>query len=103
MDSNDVNEQGSPTEEDEKENEADSREENNAGQSIDPSEPDEKPESSEVIDTSSYRFYTVKSGDTLVRICMKLYGNLDYFELIKELNQITNENLIYVNQELLVP
>lgn len=102
-DSSNENESGSLTGKEEKENETDSREENNAGQSADPSETDEKPESSEVIDTSSYRFYTVKSGDTLVRICMKLYGNLDYFELIKELNQITNENMIYVNQELLVP
>lgn len=55
------------------------------------------------IDTSNMQFYVVQPGDTLVGICMKLYGNLDNLEYIKGLNQINNENLIYADQELVVP
>lgn len=55
------------------------------------------------IDTSNLQFYVVQPGDTLVGICMKLYGNLDNLEYIKGLNQINNENLIYADQELVVP
>lgn len=55
------------------------------------------------IDTSNMRFYVVKPGDTLVGICRKLYGNLDNLEYIKGLNQLNDENLIYIDQELLVP
>lgn len=56
-----------------------------------------------MVDTSAYQYYVVKSGDTLAGICMKLYGNLDNLEFIKGLNQITNEDLIYADQELLIP
>ncbi len=55
------------------------------------------------VDTSNMQFYTVKPGDTLISICRKLYGNLDNLEYIKGLNQLNDENLIYVDQELLVP
>ncbi|MDE7211801.1 MAG: LysM peptidoglycan-binding domain-containing protein [Lachnospiraceae bacterium] len=55
------------------------------------------------VDTSNMRFYTVKPGDTLISICRKLYGNLENLEYIKGLNQLNDENLIYVDQELLVP
>jgi len=55
------------------------------------------------VDTSKMQIYTVKSGDTLVGICRKFYGNLSQLEYIKELNQINNENLIYVDQELVLP
>ncbi len=55
------------------------------------------------VDTSKMQIYTVKSGDTLVGICRKFYGNLTQLEYIKELNQINNENLIYVDQELVLP
>lgn len=55
------------------------------------------------VDTSDMQFYVVKPGDTLVGICRRLYGNLDNLEYIKGLNQLNDENLIYVDQELLVP
>ncbi|MDE6872998.1 MAG: LysM peptidoglycan-binding domain-containing protein, partial [Lachnospiraceae bacterium] len=55
------------------------------------------------VDTSDMEFYIVKPGDTLVGICRRLYGNLDNLEYIKGLNQLNNENLIYIDQELLVP
>ncbi len=56
-----------------------------------------------LFDTSNYQFYIVQPGDTLAGICKKLYGNTEYMQHIKELNQITDENLIYAEQELLVP
>ncbi len=55
------------------------------------------------VDTSDMQYYIVKPGDTLVGICRKLYGNLDNLQYIKGLNQLNDENLIYVDQELLVP
>lgn len=55
------------------------------------------------VDTSDMQFYIVQPGDTLVGICRKLYGNLDNLEYIKGLNQLNDGNLIYVDQELLVP
>lgn len=56
-----------------------------------------------LLDTSKYTVYIVQPGDTLVGICMKLYGSLENLEYIKGLNQISNENLIFAYQELLVP
>ncbi len=55
------------------------------------------------VDTSNMRIYTVQAGDTLVGICRKFYGNLEQLEYIKTLNQINNENLIYIDQELVLP
>ncbi len=55
------------------------------------------------LDTSNYQYYIVQPGDTLAGICKKLYGNTKHMQHIKELNQITDENVIYADQELLVP
>ena len=55
------------------------------------------------VDTSNMRIYTVEAGDTLVGICRKFYGNLEQLEYIKNLNQINDENLIYIDQELVLP
>lgn len=56
-----------------------------------------------IIDPSQCTVYVVQPGDTLVRICMNRYGNLDNLDLIKELNQLNDKYLIYAYQELLVP
>lgn len=49
--------------------------------------------------------YTVKSGDTLWNIAKKLYGNGSKYTEIYEANKnkITNPNLIYANQTLVIP
>lgn len=47
--------------------------------------------------------YIVEKGDTLVGICYKLYGNVNQMKIIQELNQIADENKIYIGQELIVP
>lgn len=55
------------------------------------------------IDPSKLKVYTVKSGDTIASICRKLYGGYTNMQLIKELNQLVDENKIFIGQELLVP
>lgn len=47
--------------------------------------------------------YTVKNGDTLASICLKQCGSYNLLTTIKDLNQIEDENIIYVGQVLLIP
>lgn len=89
--------------EDETDSKNDAKEPGDAGEQSGESMNAETGGSGPVIDTSDMQFYIVKPGDTLVGICMKLYGNLDNLEYIKGLNQINDENLIYADQELVVP
>jgi len=51
------------------------------------------------------RYYSVKDGDTLSNISIKVYGNAKYFNKIFEANPdiLRNANLIYVGQKLRVP
>ena len=56
-----------------------------------------------VIDPSQCTIYIVQRGDTLSSICKQHYGNLEKLDQIKDMNQINDEYLIYVNQELLLP
>lgn len=55
------------------------------------------------IDASKLRKYTVKSGDTMASICMRLYGDYGNMQTIKELNQLVDENKIFEGQVLLIP
>lgn len=48
----------------------------------------------------SYPVYTVEAGDTLIKIGAKF--DVPYLEIVK-LNNIENEDLIFVGQELLIP
>ncbi len=50
--------------------------------------------------SSEYIYYNIKSGDTLAKIAARY--NITYQELAK-LNNISNPNLIYVNQKIKVP
>lgn len=56
-----------------------------------------------VITADQLKLYVVESGDTLAGICYKLYGNVNQMKLIQDLNQIVDENKIYIGQELLIP
>ena len=47
--------------------------------------------------------YTVKKGDTLVSISTKVYGTIKGVDLIKETNNIENQDLIYEGQEIILP
>lgn len=47
--------------------------------------------------------YTVKKGDTLVSISTSVYGTIKGVDLIKETNNIENQDLIYEGQEIIIP
>lgn len=47
--------------------------------------------------------YTIKKGDTLVSISTKMYGTIKGVDLIKEANNIENQDLIYEGQEIVIP
>lgn len=47
--------------------------------------------------------YVVESGDTLAIISRKTYGDVSHVESICKMNGITDGNLIYVGQKLLLP
>jgi nucleoid-associated protein YgaU len=53
--------------------------------------------------TPSRRIYIVRTGDTLGRIAAQVYGDPFLWTLIFEANNITNPDLIYVDQTLFIP
>ena len=59
-------------------------------------------DSEETAGGAVLKSYIVQKGDTLLGIAWKLYQSPAYIEKIKELNQIENEDLIYIGQELIV-
>ena len=48
-------------------------------------------------------YYTVQRGDTLDKISLKLYGTANHVEAICKMNGLTDGNLIYIGQKLLLP
>lgn len=51
----------------------------------------------------NYKTYTVKSGDTLKDISEEFYGNKDKYTIIKEANNIQDENLIVTGEVIKIP
>ena len=51
----------------------------------------------------SQAVYIVKNGDTLADICQKYYGNLDKVEEICELNDIIDQDEIWVGEKIVLP
>lgn len=62
----------------------------------------EKPKKDEVVKTE-VKYYIVQSGDTLADISYKLYHTYTKVKQIMELNQIEDQDVIYVGQKLIVP
>lgn len=67
-------------------------------------------ESGTVPDTSTIQeqlseddFYVVQKGDTLDSISVKLYGDTSHVTAICKMNGLTDGNLIYIGQKLLLP
>lgn len=56
-----------------------------------------------VVTPEQLTIYVVEQGDTLAGICYKLYGSAENLKLIQEMNQIVDENKIYIGQELAIP
>ena len=50
-----------------------------------------------------YVYYTVQYGDTLMKISRKFYNDPEYVDLIKAVNQITDEDLIISGTGLKIP
>lgn len=50
-----------------------------------------------------FRRYEVLEGDTLIGICKKLYGSLEYLDTICEYNHIENSDQIKAGQKIWVP
>lgn len=53
--------------------------------------------------SKKYTSYTVKSGDTLRKISKKFYGDPDKYVIIKQANNIKEENIIVDGQIIKVP
>lgn len=48
-------------------------------------------------------YYTVKKGDTLASISKKTYGDTGHVEAICKMNGLSDGNLIFIGQKLLLP
>lgn len=48
-------------------------------------------------------FYVVEKGDTLDTISVKLYGDAGHVEAICKMNGLSDGNLIFIGQKLLLP
>lgn len=48
-------------------------------------------------------YYVVQKGDTLDSISVKLYGNTSHVEAICKMNGLSDGNLIFIGQKLLLP
>ena len=55
------------------------------------------------INTTPGNYYTVVRGDTLWGIANKFYGNGSRYPEIAKANNISNPDLIYAGQKLLIP
>ena len=64
---------------------------------------EENTELIEVNTFENYKSYDVKKGDTLRSISRKFFGTDEMASSIKELNGISNGNLIKVGQTLMIP
>ena len=54
-------------------------------------------------DNGSDGVYVVEKGDTLAIISKKMYGDVNHVDAICRMNGISDGNLIYVGQKLLLP
>ena len=50
-----------------------------------------------------YETYTVKHGDTLKNISIKFYGDKEKYTVIKDANNIQDENIIVTGEVLKIP
>lgn len=60
-------------------------------------------ENDETAKIEEVKYYTVVGGDSLAGISYKLYKSANYISVIKKLNNIEDEDMIYIGQKLIVP
>lgn len=61
------------------------------------------PETTTASIEAQLNYYTVEQGETLSTICKKIYGNQEKKKQVMEANGITDENMIYVGQKIILP
>jgi nucleoid-associated protein YgaU len=67
-------------------------------------EKDQKDQKKDVeVSKDEVKYYTVESGDTLAGISYKLYQTYTKVDKIMKLNNIKNQDVIFVGQRLIVP
>lgn len=52
---------------------------------------------------TEYNYYTVQKGETLSTICQKIYGTQDKKAEVMKANGISDENMIYIGQKIILP
>lgn len=70
------------------------------------SETTEENKEQEVVSTMqemSEDIYVVKKGDTLAKISKNIYGDISHVDAICRMNGLTDGNLIFIGQKLLLP
>lgn len=75
----------------------------NTGETKQEDAPAAAQETSVVEQEGDKRYYTVKAGDTLNMICLKIYHSKDMVQTLKEVNGIEDGDKILVGQRLLLP
>ena len=74
-----------------------------SGQEEEASSDIQPPTSTIQEELSEEDYYTVQRGDTLDKISLKLYGTTEEAEAICKMNGLTDGNLIFIGQKLLLP
>ena len=76
----------------------------NAGENVTQAETNPAEKSTDAAAKSTeYNFYIVQKGETLSKICEKIYGTQDRKPEVMEANGITDENKIYIGQKIILP
>ena len=104
-DTEDSEEVGKDDQEDKKEEVPDSEkpvEDNTAKDQEDAPADDSEAEEAAAIQ-KEVKYYVVKTGDTLADVSFKLYNTYTKVKEIMRLNNMTDQDLIYVGQKLIVP
>lgn len=65
--------------------------------------PDNKSDAEETTAPKETNYYVVSAGDTLAGISYKLYDSPNYMSEIMRLNNMDDENYIFIGQKLIVP
>lgn len=55
-----------------------------------------------VVDTE-VTYYTIQDGDTLGTIALEYYGDIQYVDVIAQANNMSVDDKIYMNQQLIIP
>lgn len=89
--------------EDEDEQQSESVDQDEAGQSQTGEGAAEEEEAVSTIQEMTEDIYVVQKGDTLAKISKKVYGDTGHVDAICRMNGLSDGNLIFIGQKLLLP